>query len=635
MPNRLVVAAASLLLCACPRTTPIGDQDGGGNAPRTRLAITGSFCTQPGEATGFPLKVLFVMDQSGSMCVTDPPGAQPAGNFCQSAGILPGGSEPARVRMVKAALAKLATVPSAQAGLIVYSQYTKKVFPPQVSTAAFGRADDPALLTELSLMPTQLGKGSDLQGALEMVRSLVEWDIVQTQLNAPAELPRTRYQIVLVTDGAPSPRCTLNDGAGAYASAMNPMGTWADSDATYCNTVDPQDPDYIPGFFPGGDRNQNQQLFAPIEALKGIAANARVGKIELNTMLVTNAETIAQCGAICADLYPPDTSTSDRVEAARFASTWLLGELSHRLNGTFRGFQNNAGLGELATAAVDSATLFSPTVVRSLFVQPASAVRTANGWEPDADGDGLSDAVESAAGSKTRPDSSDSDGDGFDDLYESTHASLGFDPAVADLRGCDPARPNTLGCRATDGDGDGLSQFSERWNFTREVLADSDSDGIPDGLELRFGLDPATPNYTDLDGDAQLDAAEVRQGTNPLAANGGADGEALQVSWTLTSQSAAGASCYDLTLDNLPLEAPAGQPALFKVWLGQAPAAAPGDYGVWMAACARALRTDTEQSPADLVLPGLDGHLFHPPQDLNVFRQVPNLCATPADFPSP
>jgi Bacterial TSP3 repeat len=467
-----------------------------------------------------------------------------------------------------------------------------------------------------------------------MARMLVESDIQSTLTNSPAELPRTRYEIVLITDGSPTPRCTWADGAGNAASAQNPMGTWADTDPTYCNTVDPQDPDYIPGFIPGGDRNQNHQLFAPIDALKGVAATARVGKMELHTLLATNAEAIAQCGALCTDLYPPDPSLTDRVEAARRSSAWLLGELSHRLKGSFRGFENYAGLDALATARVDGTTLFSPMILRGLYVQPVSAVRTAAGWEPDFDGDGLSDAVESAAGSATRPDAGDTDGDGFDDLYESTHGLLGFDPAAPDIRGCDPTRPLTPGCRAIDSDGDGLSQFAERWNLSREVFADSDSDGIPDGLELRAGLDPASPNFTDLDGDALLDSAEVRQGTDPLVATPADDADALQVSWTLTSQSP-GERCYDLTLDNLPLEAPAGQPAYFKIWLGEAPSAAPSDYGVWKAACARALRTDAAQSPADLVLPGLSAANFRAADELNQFRLTPNMCLTPTDFPSP
>ena len=38
------------------------------------LTLHTSYCTQPPDPRNFPVKVLFMVDESGSMCVSDPPG---------------------------------------------------------------------------------------------------------------------------------------------------------------------------------------------------------------------------------------------------------------------------------------------------------------------------------------------------------------------------------------------------------------------------------------------------------------------------------------------------------------------------------------------------------------------------------
>ena len=70
-----------------------------------RLTLTGRVCTRPANPTGFPVKVVLVVDESGSMCVSDPPGSQEGSGFCERAEVQaiipPGVTEPARVRALK------------------------------------------------------------------------------------------------------------------------------------------------------------------------------------------------------------------------------------------------------------------------------------------------------------------------------------------------------------------------------------------------------------------------------------------------------------------------------------------------------------------------------------------------------
>lgn len=67
---------------------------------------------------------------------------------------------------------------------------------------------------------------------------------------------------------------------------------------------------------------------------------------------------------------------------------------------------------------------------------------------------------------------------------------------------------------STDSDGDGLSDYDEiNTHGTHPAKADTDGDGLPDGLEIANGLDPNNP---DTDGDACLDGDEDRNRNGKL-----------------------------------------------------------------------------------------------------------------------
>ena len=85
----------------------------------------------------------------------------------------------------------------------------------------------------------------------------------------------------------------------------------------------------------------------------------------------------------------------------------------------------------------------------------------------DTDGDGLSDAEEIALG--LHPGKTDTDGDGLPDNWE---LAAGLDPL-------DPTGDNG---GSGDPDGDGRTNSQERSAGTAPLLADTDGDGIPDGI---------------------------------------------------------------------------------------------------------------------------------------------------------
>jgi len=74
--------------------------------------------------------------------------------------------------------------------------------------------------------------------------------------------------------------------------------------------------------------------------------------------------------------------------------------------------------------------------------------------------------------------------------------------------------------RPRDSDNDGIYDFAEAKYGTNKNLADSDGDGISDGVEIfTYGSNPLS---TDSDGDGVSDGEEVSRGTNPASARPGA-----------------------------------------------------------------------------------------------------------------
>ncbi|MEO8177521.1 MAG: OmpA family protein [Deltaproteobacteria bacterium] len=171
----------------------------------------------------------------------------------------------------------------------------------------------------------------------------------------------------------------------------------------------------------------------------------------------------------------------------------------------------------------------------------------------DSDGDGLSNQQESSLG--TNPFAVDTDGDLLGDADEDanrdgryqgdSNENGRFEPQLGEET--DPTRADTDGDGLKDGleilkgtdpfntdsDGDGLSDGNENdlsidtFTCLNPASADSDGDGLDDGGELAAGLDPCD---IDSDGDGVFDGVEAYDGTS--AGDGGdsstdSDGDGL------------------------------------------------------------------------------------------------------------
>ncbi|MBI3181738.1 MAG: VWA domain-containing protein [Myxococcales bacterium] len=167
--------------------------------------------------------------------------------------------------------------------------------------------------------------------------------------------------------------------------------------------------------------------------------------------------------------------------------------------------------------------------------------------ELDSDGDGLVDTEEEALG--LDPTSPDSDGDKLSDLFEQLLRPQ-YDPLAADR-----------GDRGTDGDldpdADGLTSFEESRLGTDPKSPDTDRDGVPDGVELCFGLEPLEDDaQSDRDGDKVPAIEEVRQNLSPTFAEEPSLREraAHRTAPALSPVRAAdGIRCYEFGVENVLL----------------------------------------------------------------------------------
>ncbi len=643
--HRKILDSASLLLaavlfCACSDALiqPLGNELSNAN---DRLTLRGRVCTAVPDPTGFPVKVVFIVDQSGSMCVSDPPGSQQGSAFCERTDIQaivpPGVTTPARVRALQQLLNQFRTQPNIYVSLVPFETNVKDVWPPATSGQRFARPNA-SLDARVATLQTQLGKGTDYQGALDYTYALIAGDIQQTALQNPAILPRTRYVVVFLTDGTPFPRCDANNGRlPVYAGPDNPDLQWADSIGAedFCHIADPTSPDTITGFIVGTDRNQNYQVFNPVDKLMELKGQYNVADIRFHTILLLNVAAVRACGPICQDLYGayPGVAPENYPEATHRVAKWLLQQMSARGNGVFQEFLDGQ-IYSMGLGALDYSSLASRNVVKTMIARSLTSIAVSSTkMDVDTDGDGLPDAMETPFLLKTNKFAADTDGDCFPDAFEVMHADQGFDPLVKDARGCDPNSPATLGCSCRDTDGDGLSQFAEAYLHTNTGLVDSDGDGIPDGLEALYGKNPLVADATiDTDGDGISDLDEIKANTDPRRRDRGLfEREGYQYSLRADPQPN-GSVCYDYTVSNIKLFTPPARSGvrqgynLFKVFFSESPESGVAtDYGVWRAGCAWAQYDPPIRDPQgpELVL---NDNNFVPPGQLVIDADYLQNC---------
>ncbi len=554
-----------------------------------RLAIRGKVCTAAPDPTGFPVKIVFLIDKSGSMCVSDGPGSQNSGGFCETVGAAysaKGITEPGRVRAMRTLLDRFSKQSNVSVALVPFESKISSDKPKAEGFLPANGFND----QDLRNLQADLGKGTDYQGALAHAQNRIENDIkAQMARGGRAQLPRTKYVVILLTDGTPYPRCTSNDAdanPSVYSSPDRPEGIWRDNPASFCNASNTEET--IPEFRGGTDRNQNYQIFDAADRLMSLREKYNVGDIRLHTILLFNQDAVQLCGQIClTDLY----NGMPTPEAARQVAKWTLTELATKHGGgTFQEFTDMA---TIELGSLDYSSLASRFVQKTLLVSNVHAAPDLDGPVVDSDGDNVIDDQDAAKVLGTSQLNIDTDGDGFPDAFELSHKQQGFDALTVDPRGCKNGTTFQAKYSCADTDGDGVSQAMEVYLGTDPILPDTDADGMLDGLEARLGLDPLVPNnrLLDRDLDGIPDVLEVLAHTNPVLddrAVHARDSYRYQVTGVAQEN---GSMCYDYLVSNIRLVTPDaanGQHGYNFITLTFAEAPEGGvsrDYGAWKQAC--------------------------------------------------
>jgi hypothetical protein len=530
--------------------------------------VEAEFCTRPVEDVTFPVKLLLVMDTSGSLQFTDQAGLR----------------RPA----VQQLMSSLATQNDLQVATIGFGSNIN-VDPP------IDGGDAPLFVPASQWQePSFLGLAdvqTNYHGALSAVKTHILLDLLRSD---PAEIARTKYVIIFFSDGTPTPKCcisvdeTVGDlGRMPYDCAPEPFET-PQAGVTYCEgepeqpicndagfldrfrDANPADtpPDYGDGTLaaldelePNDNYNRTYQLEDLVTDVMDLGREFGAGEMRLHTALLF------------------DSSLDDQTKAIfrlnRCRSERLLQRMAELGNGIYRDFENGEDIDFLTfnfTSLRQSFQLIRAYAQNADALPPVVAGDVGRTLEvlafrPDSDGDGLDDDEEFALGTDATVTDSDklqvppavtqvpapipdpaAWGDGWSDRFEADRIAIGFDPRFQSLPVdlCDDPSKNEDNDERFDLDGDGLKNCEEDVLGTNSERADSDGDGVSDGLEVRFGLDPARPEENrddDFDGITNVD--EVVRGLDPQSPDDTLrDRTSVRYELTNTGVTDDGRTCY-------------------------------------------------------------------------------------------
>ncbi len=539
-----------------------------------QLAVSGGFCSSTPDEVVFPVKMLIVMDQSASLQCTDP------GNI--------------RLEALAAAGAALDPLPNVEFAVVGFAAWSRTTdFTPDWGVASGVLAPENG----------QGGPATDYQGALATALTVLEQDMLSS---GPAEVARTKYVVLFMSDGVPEPRC---------------LAGCDDDDGGVCNTDRPiADEDYVDMAGPCPEYNQEHQLRAKVQDIMGLAEFHGAGSLSFNTVLLFADED--QIALACED---PLSFGYDRADALP-----LLQALAEEGEGTFRDLNTSA---ELEFLDYDFESLQAPYEVAEFFAMNVNAVPDETGMVPDSDADGIPDATE--FDDRFNRLQADSDGDGFGDLFEQRFASNGFDALVYEIPAAGCTEPD-------DRDQDGLRACEEAFLDTDPSLPDTDGDRIPDGLELRLGLDPTVDDtMVDHDMDGRLSGAEIRTGTHPMLHD---EEDALlhQIRYSVDADPEAqldGSRCYDYSFQGItlvPTLATNGDKGRNRVYIfaEEEPAGLAGSRGRFHVACVEARYMGPSfKSPENGLIEDLNDRRFVELQEFDPELHCLPVGGDPAGFP--
>jgi len=500
------------------------------------VRVEGEFCTDSPEDVVFPVKVLFVVDTSGSLQFTDP--------------------NTQRSIAVQQVIERHLGNPGVQFGVVGFSGRTRNM------TGGF--TNDRQKLMEAVELLKEADSVTDYQGALGLAFTVLFEDMAGSE---PAERARTKYVVVFFSDGTPQPQCSRDGDEGDKFLICE----------VDRNRLAGVPADVFTELSAGADYNQPYQILDKVDTIMALAKEYRVGDLRVHTGFLYD-EDEAQIAEAAFSLDPE-------------AGEELLRSIASHGNGAFLKFSEGE---EISFLTIDFNSIKRPFSVKSFVVSNETALPTERVPVPDSDGDGLSDDAEFELGSDALL--PDTDGDGFSDLFEARRKGQGHDPVDSSRPA---ARCDFVATRgSSDPDRDRLTTCEEALLGTNPRLFDSDADGVPDRIEFLYGMDPADPSDAarDLDLDGLRNLAEIRAHTDPTHRAVYVAGAVDRYRYRMeeAGETFDGRRCSFFETRHVGLVTPdrAGGDAFglnrIYAYLGQVPEDQPADFGLYRVACAEA-----------------------------------------------
>lgn len=538
------------------------------------LEIRGTVCTDPPEAADFPVKIMFIIDGSGSMQFVDNPTR--------------------RALAVEEAILRLRANPQVSFSIIRFNDQDAVLTKPGAEvtsgnpfgadlSGAFTR--DPAILQSALQGLRVADSVTDYQGALSTAQQVLLQDMIST---APAQVARTKYVVLFFSDGDPFPDCCSVD------SERNGLCSRS-TNIFFCENPDAirASPTQLPYLAASEDYNQPYQIFATVRDIMDLADNFGVGELRVHTAFLFDPTLAGQLDANgCYVIGGVNFVCPDEARS-------LLGGIAEIGQGVFRDF---SAAEEIDFLSFDLTTIRRDNGLKNFIVTNTNVQPAPNGrLLVDSDGDGLDDNLEFEAGLNRLL--VDSDGDGFSDTLEWKLRRNGFDPMQPNAGCSDPADRR-------DDDADGLLACEEEILRTAADLYDTDADGVPDALEAVTGTDPAkTDALADSDLDGVRNGDEIRVHTSiAFSESSSRPSLAYRYRTDEVEPDEQGGRCYDFRVRNVQLGTPlaqSGRPETFGqneilLYVAQAPFDDPNDFGSFKVACVHARYVAPDfKDPAD------------------------------------
>ena len=431
--------------------------------PDNKIEVTGTLCTQNPEELVFPVRVVFLVDCSESMNVTDPPD--------------PETGETGRERAVREAAEEL--LGSGGDVKISVVRFSSEAQP--LTTQL--ENDPPSYFTDnLEQVLANIPKLGETDRTTNYIQALSRAyaDMRNELINAEQEsLALSSYQVVMVSDGIPD----------------------VDSGDAMTNSTD--------------------NVLESVEAIMELGRLFHINRIGVNTALLSSGNVMVDEAA--EELLSAMAENGEGTFRS-FASGGELNFLDMDLTAIKRMFTLKTLTAQNINASPHLAEVLSDSDGDG--VDDITEIFSGSDpMRADSDGDGCRDGVEYHF-RRSGMDPMDPDDcdcyvpDYCFDENEDQICDNGCTDADADGL-CDCIDEDADGlcddANYEDNDGDGLYSCEEIYTGTNRNGPDSDGDGLVDFLEFRFGTHPDdADSEEDLDWDVVTNGEEVRTATDPL-----------------------------------------------------------------------------------------------------------------------